>query len=171
VPLAAVARPHGLRGEVRLVPFNPPGDLLREVERVVVRTKAGEESTHAVRAMRPGPGGALLATLSGVDDRTAAEAIAGALVLVRRSAFPKPEPGEWYHVDLVGLRAVGPDGADVGVVERVVSYPSVDCLVVRGADGAREVPMLAPWFVDADPPAGVVRVGDLSDVPREGERS
>ena len=42
VPLAEIARPHGVKGELRLKLFNTASDVLLEQEEVLVRTPEGE---------------------------------------------------------------------------------------------------------------------------------
>ncbi len=41
VPLAEVARPHGVRGELRLRPYNQDSDVLLDLDEVAVRIPAG----------------------------------------------------------------------------------------------------------------------------------
>ena len=45
----------------------------------------------------------VVATAQDLDDRDAAQALAGARVLVARASFPTPDAGEYYWVDLIGL--------------------------------------------------------------------
>jgi len=167
VPIAVVTRPHGLRGEVRARLHNPGSVALSDVERVVLRTATDEREVRLVRA-GPAPGGGLLLVLEGVATREGAEALRGAELCVPRAALPHPGAGEWYHLDLVGLEVRSEDGARVGTVDAVQPYPSVDCLVVRGDDGVREVPMLDRWVLAVDAAGGHVTVGDLSDLPVQG---
>src|SRR6516165_7139673 len=58
-----------------------------------------------VAAARHGRAGVRVA-FDGVGDRTAAEALVGARVLVRRADLPAPEPGEFYHHEVVGFAVV-----------------------------------------------------------------
>jgi 16S rRNA processing protein RimM len=63
------------------------------------------------------------------------------------------DEGEWWAADLVGLRVV--DGErEVGVVERVVAYPSCEVLVV----GDLLVPLVDDAVRAVDLEAGVVVV-------------
>jgi 16S rRNA processing protein RimM len=109
-------------------------------------------------------------TLEGIDGREAAEGLRGVELAVPRAELPEPTEGEWYFVDLIGLRAVDARGEAVGEVIDVVSYPSIDCLVVRMADGIREVPVVEPWLVAIDVDGGRVTVGDIADFPIQREK-
>jgi 16S rRNA processing protein RimM len=166
VVLGVIARPHGVRGEVRMRPYNPGSTVLWSVAQVCLCAPDGSDRTVALRAARGTPDSPILA-LEGVEGREAAEALKGTEVAVPRSALPSPEPDEWYVVDLIGLRVTDPGGTVVGEVEDVISYPSIDCLRVRSEGGVREVPMTEPWFQGVDLDAGEVHVGPLDDVPGE----
>ena len=93
-----------------------------------------------------------------VADRDAAEALRGSEVFAPRSALPPPEPGEYYWVDLEGLRVVNLDGADFGVVSHLFSTGANDVLVAHG-ERDRMIPFLEPAYVKSvDFDAGVVTV-------------
>jgi 16S rRNA processing protein RimM len=61
-------------------------------------------------------GDIVVGTAEGLDDRNAAEALKGARVYVSRSAFPTPDDGEYYWIDLIGLDVVNPQGDYLGKV-------------------------------------------------------
>lgn len=156
MPLAEVARPHGVAGELRLKVYNRDSDLLFQLERVVVRFASGEEREVAVRNVRPA-GEAVLALLEGCVGRTEAERWRGAQLLAPREAFPEPEPGEFYACDVEGAR-VEVGGEPFGEVERLVSYPTCDALVIRSAEGRFEVPLVEGAVDEIDVGARLVRV-------------
>lgn len=61
-------------------------------------------------------GDGLVVTLATVTDRDMAAALAGATILIPRSAFPKASNGEFYWVDLIGCLVVNRDGQTLGRV-------------------------------------------------------
>ncbi len=157
MPLAEVARPHGIAGELRLKVYNRDSDLLVRLERVVVRFPSGEEREVAVRHARPAAE-AILALLEGCVGRTEAERWRGAQILAPREAFPALEEGEFYACDIEGAR-VEVAGEPFGEVERLVSYPTCDAIVVRSGEGRFEVPLVEGAVDEVDVAARVVRVG------------
>jgi 16S rRNA processing protein RimM len=71
--------------------------------------------------------GAVVAKLDGVDDRDAAERLRGLRLHVPRDRLPPPDDGEYYHADLIGLRAelLGEDGGPakpLGMVSAVEDF-------------------------------------------------
>jgi 16S rRNA processing protein RimM len=163
VELAAVARSHGLRGELLLKVFNPESTLLESVERVLLKARDGALREHALSSARP-HGEHLLVSLRGVESREQADALRGNLVCVTRAQLPPLEEGEYYLMDLVGLRVFTRDGAELGRVDQVIEYPSVHCLVVASADGVREIPNLERYVLEVDMAVGRVVVDHLEEI-------
>src|SRR5258706_8146350 len=153
IPLAEVARPHGVWGEVRLKVYNSDSELLFEQAEVRVRVPAKTERLMQLESLRGADAGFLLAKFRGMDGRDAADLLRGALICVERGRFPPLGEGEFYVCDIIGAPLVGPSG-QVGVVEDFVSYPSTEALVVRVGPGpARagtsvELPLIED-FVDS----------------------
>lgn len=158
VPVAEIARPHGVRGELRLQVYNLGSDLLLTRPPVQLRLPDGAMRDVKIRSARPVNKG-ILVELEGVTDRDAAEALRGAEVCVRRDLFPAEEEGEFYACDLEGARAVLASGEEVGRVTAVQSYPSCDVLVIdRGAGGSLEVPLVDAYVASVDPERAVVEL-------------
>ena len=53
-----------------------------------------------------------IAAIPGIEDRDAADALRGAELYVPRSALPPPKDGEFYWIDLEGMRVANLDLAD-----------------------------------------------------------
>jgi 16S rRNA processing protein RimM len=167
VPLAAVSRPHGVRGELRLKLFNEDSDVLLSQDEVLVRLPDGEEHEVSVDHARRA-GDAILMKLYSVDDRNRADELRGALVCVRRASFPALGEGEFYACDVLGARVVLPSGEELGTVKELLNYPASDVLVVRAGDGGGDwdVPLIGKFVREVDVLAGVVHLVSLDDLER-----
>jgi 16S rRNA processing protein RimM len=157
-----VARPHGVRGELRLMVYNSDSELLFDRADVLVRRPKGTEAMMQLESVRGATPGYLLAKFRGVNDRDAADELRDAEICVERTAFPELEPGEFYVCDIIGARLVGPNG-DIGEVEAFVSYPSADVLVVSvgPGNGSRrkvELPLVDNFVESVDAKAGRVNL-------------
>jgi 16S rRNA processing protein RimM len=130
VTLAAVAGAHGVGGEVRLKLFAESVDSLARHQTVNVGGRA-----LALKSVKPGGAGAI-ARFAEVADRSAAEALRGSLVTVPRAALPPLAEGEYYHVDLIGLPCVDPDGRALGTVVAVENFGAGDVIEIE-RDGRR----------------------------------
>jgi len=147
----------GVRGELKLESFTDPLRAILRYQPWTLRRANGSESIVEDAKGRETAKG-LVATLPDIEDRDAAEALRGAEVWVPRSVLPPPAPGEYYWVDLEGLRVVNVEGVDFGVVSHLFSTGSNDVLVARG-ERERLIPFLEPDYIrSVDFDAGVVTV-------------
>lgn len=147
----------GVRGEVKLESFTQPHAAIFRYLPWTLRDATGRERLLSGARGRESPKG-LVAVFPDVIDRDAAEALKGTDVYVPRDALPPPAPGEYYWVDLEGLRVVTVDAVALGTVSHLFSTGANDVLVVHG-DRERMIPFVEPDYVTAvDMVAGVVTV-------------
>jgi 16S rRNA processing protein RimM len=147
----------GVRGELKLESFTAPASAIFRYQPWTLRDVQGRERELTQARGRETAKG-LVATFPDVADRDAADAMRGTEVYAPRSALPPPNPGEYYWVDLEGLRVVNLEGADFGVVSHLFSTGANDVLVAR-SDRERMIPFLEPDYVrSVDFDAGVVTV-------------
>jgi len=133
-----VARAHGIRGEIRVVPHAGESTVLSEASEVTI----GGERFGVGRARRV-QGGYLL-TLEGVTDRDRAETLRGNVVEVARALIPLAE-GEILLADLIGCQVVLSDGAAYGEVVGIAAAGQ-DLLVIHQGELERLLPYV-PEFV------------------------
>ena len=138
--IGVVARPHGIRGELRIHLYDAGSRTLLGVDELIL---GGE--LRRVRSARLTTGAVLLA-VEGVADRTAAEKLRGAKVEVPRTAVPLAA-GEFFVSDLIGCEAVEETGAPLGTVTAIMPGQQ-DLLVITDEHVERLVP-LVPAFLRA----------------------
>lgn len=149
VPVAEIARPHGVQGEIRLKLYNEDSDLLARRPPLRLRMPDGSEREARLESVRPIIK-ALLVRFAGVTDRDAAEALRGAVICVPRDAFPPLEEGEFYACDIEGARVVV-SGAVIGRVQGLQSYPTCDVLLVAlEGGGTVEIPLTDSYVAAMD---------------------
>ena len=157
VSFGRVAKAHGIKGGVRLHPWNDESETLREGLVVELR-KEGARPRRTAIAKIYGP---WLVQLDGVPDRTAAEPLQGSEVFVRRADFPEPLKGEGYLVDLIGSRVVDEAGATLGTITGFVEETAQPLAEVEVA--GRDEPVLVPFV---EPLVVRIEDDDTGDRPR-----
>lgn len=128
VTLAAIAGAHGVTGEVRLKLFGEGVAALK-------RYRAFNDSALTVVKLKDDGKGGVIARFAEVTDRSAAEALRGTLLTVRRSEMPALAAGEYYHADLIGLPCISTAGDLLGTCVAVENYGAGDVLEIRRANG------------------------------------
>jgi len=87
-------------------------------------------------------GNSVVAELEGIADRDAAASLMGSDILILRRQLPKPNDGEYYWTDLVGLEVVTDSGVKLGKVDHLLETGANDVLVVIDGDTERLIPFL-----------------------------
>jgi len=154
--LGRVLGAFGVRGELKLQSFTDPASMLLKYQPWILVQRGAEREIEGARGRDTNKG--VVLTLPGVEDRDAAEALAGTEVWVPRARLPKPKPGEYYWVDLEGLRVVNREGIELGKVSYLFETGANDVMVVAG-DRDRLIPFLTEQFIlEVDFEAGLVTV-------------
>jgi 16S rRNA processing protein RimM len=127
VCVAQIGAAHGTGGEVKLWSFT--ADPVAVKDYGALESEDGA-SRFTIEALRPGKDH-LVARLSGIRDRNAAERLTHLRLYVPRERLPAPAPEEFYHADLIGLRAEAVDGAAIGTVVAIHDFGAGDLLELR----------------------------------------
>ena len=118
-----VAHPHGIKGEAELRLVNPdPNESILDDEMKVwlfpssskskISSEGEEWTLQKIRF-----GNKIIAQFEGIKDRTHLESLIPFEIYLDRDAFPEPEEGEVYLVDLEGMEVVNEEGNSIGKVE------------------------------------------------------
>ncbi|MBX6369503.1 MAG: ribosome maturation factor RimM [Rhodospirillales bacterium] len=159
VLVGVIVGAHGVRGAVRIKPFTAEPAAI-----AAYGPLEDETGTRRFEIRLVGEGkGVVIATLKGIGDRNAAEALKGLRLYVARAALPPPGEEEFYHADLIGLAAVRRDGTLLGRVCAVHDFGAGDSLELALADGGT---LLVP-FTKAVVPEIDVAGGKLVVEPPE----
>ena len=157
VLVGAVIGAHGIKGEVRVKAFTVTPEALGAYGPLLT-----EQGTRLkIEAIRAGRSGEVVVHFAGVSDRNAAESLRGAQLFVPRDALPKPLDGEYYHADLIGLRAEDDKGAVLGTVRALHNFGAGDVIEIQSSAGETEyIP-----FTNANVPAVDIGAGRIVIVP------
>jgi 16S rRNA processing protein RimM len=162
--VARIGAAHGIKGEVKLWSFTAEPASVKDYGPL-----ESEDGTlrFEIEALRPAKDH-LVARLSGVHDRDAAERLTNVRLYVARERLPVPAPDEFYHADLIGLRAESLDGAELATIVGIHDFGAGDLLELRplGASNtvlmpftAATVPVvdIAGGRIVIDPPQGLLK--------------
>jgi len=157
VTLAAIVGAHGVTGEVRLKLF---GEGVAALKRYRTFNHDGSGSGLTLEKLKDDGKGGAIARFAEVTDRTAAEQLRGRALTVPRSALPPLGEGEYYHADLIGLRAVSTAGEDLGICIAVENFGAGDVLEIErpAEDGRPGRRFMVPMRAEAVPEWGEERL-------------
>lgn len=131
VVLGAVIGAHGLKGEVKVKTFTHLPEKLGAYGKL--STADGRAFTvKELRATKPDEA---VARFAEIADRNAAEALKGTELFVSRAALPQAADDEFYHTDLIGLRAEDREGRVLGTVSALHNFGASDVIEIARDDG------------------------------------
>jgi len=159
IVLGRVVAPYGVAGWVKIHPFGDDPAAWREMPCWWLGTDAeGQDwQPFAVKGFRP-HGGLWIAKLEGIDDRTAAEILAGRFVAAPREALPAAGKDEYYWGDLIGLAVENGAGESLGKVEALMESGAGQVLVVREGERERLLPFVGQVVMDVNVAGGRILV-------------
>ncbi len=130
--IARIGAAHGVRGEVKLWPFTQ--DPMAVLHYGPLSTKDGKRTfeVESVRVVKDH----LVAVLKGVSTREHAERINNLELYIARDRLPATDDNEYYHADLIGLRAVDEQNSDIGKVLAIHNFGAGDIIEIAPPQGA-----------------------------------
>jgi 16S rRNA processing protein RimM len=160
VSLGRITKPHGLAGEVVVVGAPFSADEFAALRDLFGRDAKGGSRHLELSGVRPFLH-SLLVRFAGVSDRDAAVELAGLVLEIDPARLPRPEPGQVYVFELLGLVVATDTGEELGRVHDVMQTGAAPILVVHGdppTEGGKPRERLLPMSPDAlvavDVPAG-----------------
>lgn len=157
VKLAFVSHPHGIKGEVelRLLNSDPNESVLEEGMKVWLfpsspKSKVSPEGIErTIEKLRFG--NKVIAQLEGIKDRTYLEALIPFEIYLDRRAFPEPEEGEFYLIDLMGMDVVNESGEKLGTLESFSDNGMQYLFDIRFINGEKiTLPYVEVFFPEID---------------------
>ena len=173
-----IGRAHGIKGDVS-VEVRTDEPELRLGPGAVVLTDPASTGPLTVESGKV-HSGRLLLRFAGVNDRNAAEALRGTILISEVDPEETPDdPEEFYDHQLIGLDVVLLDGTPVGELTEVVHLPYQDLLTVKRPDGTEVLVPFVTRIVPTidlenqraviDPPPGLIDAAEAEIVRGESD--
>lgn len=151
IEVGQIVNTHGIRGEVRIVPWCDSAEFLSGFDTFYIEGKPVKVLCSRVHKTN------LLALLEGCGDVNQAMRLKNKVVSIDREDANLPE-GSHFIADLIGLRVVDADtGQELGRLDEVMSLPANDVYVVRGAQEYL-IPAVSEFIARMDVDAGYMAV-------------
>ena len=154
IAIGKAVAPHGVRGDVRVIPLTDFPDRFRAMKNVQLEdgrildiegVKYHNQYIHL--------------KFRGIDDRDAAQTLKGKLLMVDRADLVKLPAGQYYIFDIIGLSVFDEAGANLGTVTDVLATGANDVYITE-REGQK--PLLIPAIKDVvkeiDIPGGKMTV-------------
>jgi 16S rRNA processing protein RimM len=156
VVIGRIVGVYGVKGWVKVVSYATPGADILEYTPWLLKIDDHWQRMTVDQGKVHGNG--IIAHLVSFDDRDSARALIGAEITVQRNQLPDLPEGEFYWMDLEGLRVVNKESIELGILDHLLETGANDVMVVQG-DRERLIPFIRGDIVlDIDQDAGVITV-------------
>lgn len=152
-----IVNTHGLRGEVKVVPWTDYPEVFEDIETVYIKKKTEYERLD-IAGLKYQKNN-LIVRFSQLKDINEAEKYKNQVLYAERDALGELPEGVYYIADLIGLEVVKEDGEKVGVINDVFNTGSSDIYDVK-REGKKNmlIPVIDDVVIDIDIENGKVTV-------------
>jgi 16S rRNA processing protein RimM len=154
IAIGKAVAPHGVRGDVRVVPLTDYPERFRDTR--TVRLDDGRVLTVEGAKFHKQ---FVLLKFRGLDDRNAVEFLRGKLLLVGRDELVKLPEGHYFHFEIIGLKVYDEDGAFLGTVADILVTGANDVYITE-QEGRKPllIPAIKEVVREIDVPGGKMTV-------------
>ena len=145
-----IVNTHGIRGEVRILPWTDTPDFLRKFKTLYVDGKPMKVLSASVHKQQ------VIVRFEGIDDINAAMPLKGKTVYIDRSDAKLPR-GRFFIQDILGAEVVTESGESVGKLTDVLDLPGGAVDEVKG-ETEHLIPAVPEFVRKVDVEAGVITV-------------
>ena len=145
-----IVNTHGIRGEVRIVPWADSPDFLCQFSTLYLDGAPRKVLSSRVHK------GSVIAKLDGVDTVEEAMLLRDKTVQIRR-ADAKLRSGTFFLADIIGLKVVDEEGQTLGTLKEVLSLSVQQVYVI---EGEREImiPAVPEFILETNIKGGYIKV-------------
>jgi 16S rRNA processing protein RimM len=129
--IGRIIKPHGVRGRVKVEYFGQDLRRLSLYREIFIEGEKGRPKTYEILEAVPQPP-RLILRLRGIEKVEQAEPLTGKEIFVEKKALLELEEGEYYWMDLLGMRVETDEGKKIGEVREIFPTGANDVYVIEG---------------------------------------
>jgi 16S rRNA processing protein RimM len=149
--IGRITKPHGVRGEMRVVVYTDVPERFEWLETVYLSADEWDDDPLrvVVESVRP-HGDLFIIALESYDTRESVDPLRGMWLQVPVAEAVPLEEGEVYLYQLIGLAVESDTGEQLGNVTDVIETGANFVFVINGADGELLIPDIAEVVLSVD---------------------
>ena len=166
VEIGRIVGAHSLGGEVKVESYTDIPNRFAQLETVYLRPARGTGRLAKISGVREHTAKSLtLIKFDGVNDRTEAEKLHGAMVCITAEESPVLPEGEYYEYQILGLQVVTTKGIELGPVTQIIRTGANDVYATKVC----LIPAIPDVIKDIDLDAGRMVIEAIPGLLPEGE--
>lgn len=154
--VGVITAPHGVHGEVKVYPTTDDKKRFSDLKEVILDLGTSQKSLHitSVKYIRQ----MVVLQFKEITDRNEAELLRQKPLLVTREHAVPLEEGEYFIVDLIGLKIVDEQGTEIGILTDVLQTGANDVYVCQTAEKELLLPAIKECILDTDLETGIMTI-------------
>jgi len=156
-PIGRVTKAHGVKGRVKVDYFGEDLHCPSFYREIFIEDEKGKPESYEVLEAVPQPP-RLILQLKGIEKVEETKPLIGKEILVEKDAFLKLGEGEYYWIDILGMKVETREGKGIGKVKEIFSTGANDVYVVEGKRGEILLPATEEVIQSIDLERGVMKV-------------
>jgi 16S rRNA processing protein RimM len=156
-PIGKVVKPHGVKGKIKVEYFGKGLHQFSLYHEIFIRDERGRPQSYEILEAIPQPP-RLILRLKGIGKIEEVEPLIGKEILIERGSLPGLEEGEYYWVDILGMKVETEGGKRIGKVKEIFPTGANDVYVVEGRRGEIFLPATEEVIQSIDLERGVMKV-------------
>jgi 16S rRNA processing protein RimM len=156
-PIGKVMKPHGVRGKIKIDYFGNDLNQFSLYRKIFIKDHLGKPESYEVLNVTLQPP-RLILQLKGIETFEETKNLIGKEIFVRREDLPKPEEGEYYWFQILGMVVETEKGRRIGTVKAILPTGANDVYIVQGKRKEIFLPATEEVIQSIDLSAGVMKV-------------
>lgn len=128
IVVGRIVAPHGVRGDLRVLPEIDKPELFENIERIFFGDKS-----YKIISSRPHKN-IYIMKVEGVSDRNTSESMVGLLASLPKDEVPPCQEGEYYCFELLDMEVFSEEGELVGILKEIIETGANDVYTVVDKD-------------------------------------
>ena len=149
--IGKIVSTHGIHGKLRVYSYAESWMTFSALNSLYIQDEKGDTREYRLIHIEPHKN-VLLLELGGISSLDEAERLVGASVLMEKDVLSPLPDGEYYWLDVIGLRVFTDDGVFLGEVKRIIQTGSNDVYVVCDEEREYLIPSIEDVVIKIDIP-------------------
>lgn len=129
IRIGRIIKPHGLRGEMKVIPLT--GDKKRFELLESVKLRGADYKIESIKYQTK----YIILKFRGIDSIETAETYRNEYIEIERIESYQPDEGKYFYYQLEGLKVKTVEGRLLGEIVEIMQLPANDVYVVHNAEG------------------------------------
>jgi len=157
LPIGRVAKPHGVRGKIKIDYFGEDLNRFLLYREIFIKDHTGQLQAYDIsEVVSQTP--RLIINVKGIERREEVEPLVGREIFIKMESLPDLEEGEHYWFEILGMVVETEKGKRIGRVKEILPTGANDVYVVEGKRGEIFLPATEEVIQSIDVKAGRMKV-------------